>query len=128
MQVSPRLTDTPFGSLPVLNYGDDEVAQSMTIARFLAKKAKLAGKDDLEQAQADMIVDYISDLTTDVIKVIMAKTPEEKNQLGETFFKTTLPNFLKTSEALLKKRGGKHFAGSDVSFLLTNKFLFTRQL
>ena len=33
----------------------------MTIARFLAKKAGLYGKDELEQAKADQIADYISD-------------------------------------------------------------------
>ena len=37
------------------------VGQSITIARFLAKKAGLYGKTEKEQAFADMITDYASD-------------------------------------------------------------------
>ena len=33
----------------------------MTITRFLARKYGLAGKNELEEAEADMIVDCISD-------------------------------------------------------------------
>ena len=34
----------------------------MAIARFLAKKAGLAGKNEWEQGQADAAVDHISDV------------------------------------------------------------------
>ena len=37
------------------------IAQSMAIARFLAKTFNLAGKHLLEEAQADMIVDCVTD-------------------------------------------------------------------
>ena len=51
--------NTPFGGLPVLEYDGEIFAQSVTIARFLAKKTGLASGNDLEQAKADMIVDYV---------------------------------------------------------------------
>jgi glutathione S-transferase len=38
------------------------ISQSLTIARFLAKEFGLAGKTNLEQAQADMIIDAGNDL------------------------------------------------------------------
>ncbi len=56
------LSDTPCGQLPVLNWNGTEIAQSTAIARFLAKKFKLTGDNDLDEARADMIVDCIIDL------------------------------------------------------------------
>ena len=54
-------TDTPFGQVPILEYEGAVITQSIAIARFLAKKAGLYGKDDVTQARADMIVDYVTD-------------------------------------------------------------------
>ena len=39
-----HLLDTPCGQLPVLEYNGVKIAQSMTIARFLAKEFNLAGQ------------------------------------------------------------------------------------
>ena len=50
-----------FGKLPVLEYDGKTIAQSRAIARFLGKKYGLAGKTDIEEAEADMIVDYIAE-------------------------------------------------------------------
>ena len=50
-----------FGKLPVLKYNGKTIAQSKAIARFLGRKYGLAGKTDIEEAEADMIVDYIAE-------------------------------------------------------------------
>ncbi len=39
-----------------------KIPQSYAIARFVAKEAKLAGRNNVEQAQADAIIDSIVDL------------------------------------------------------------------
>ena len=52
----------PFGQVPVLEVDGKELAQSNTIARYLAKEHGLAGKGHWDQAQADMYVDCIEDL------------------------------------------------------------------
>jgi glutathione S-transferase len=52
----------PLGQLPALEYDGAVLSQSLTIARFLAKEFGLAGKNNLEQAQADMIIDAGNDL------------------------------------------------------------------
>jgi prostaglandin-H2 D-isomerase / glutathione transferase len=52
----------PLGQVPVLEYDGTEISQSLTIARFLAREFGLAGKTNLEQAQADMIIDAGNDL------------------------------------------------------------------
>ena len=44
------------------------IAESNTICRFIAKKVGLYGEDPLEQAQVDMVIDNISDLTGSRLK------------------------------------------------------------
>ena len=55
------LLATVFGQLPVLEVDGVQLGQSMAIARYLARKYNLAGKTDLEMAQADMVVDCVQD-------------------------------------------------------------------
>jgi len=43
----------------MLNIGDQELAQSVTIGRYLARKYKLAGEDALEEARADELIDAL---------------------------------------------------------------------
>lgn len=53
----------PFGQVPVLEIdGNKMLAQSHTIARYLARQHGLAGQNDWEQSQADMYVDCIYDM------------------------------------------------------------------
>lgn len=52
----------PFGMLPVLEIDDQVVAQSNAIARYLARIYGLAGKDEWESLQCDVLVDTLGDL------------------------------------------------------------------
>jgi glutathione S-transferase len=49
----------PWGQIPVLNYKGQVMCQSLSIARFLAAEFGLAGKNNLESAQVDEIVDAV---------------------------------------------------------------------
>ena len=64
--------DMPFGQIPVLQIFTDEgtkvLAQSNTIARFVARSHGLAGKDSWESAQCDMLVDAMDDIQSLYIK------------------------------------------------------------
>ena len=51
----------PWGQLPALEYDGKMLVQSISIARFVAREFGLAGKNNLEAAQADMLVDCMSD-------------------------------------------------------------------
>ena len=51
----------PGGQLPVLEVNELKIAQSLSIARFLANKFDLAGISPLEKAEADMIVEFSKD-------------------------------------------------------------------
>lgn len=52
----------PFGMLPVLEIDGQMVAQSNAIARHLARQYGLAGKDEWESLQCDVLVDTLGDL------------------------------------------------------------------
>lgn len=52
----------PFGQVPVLEVDGKLLAQSHSIARFLARNYGLAGQNEWEQSLADMYVDCIYDL------------------------------------------------------------------
>ena len=52
----------PLNVMPVLEYDGETISQSKTIARFLAKEVGIDGKNHVEQAKADMIVDCVKDI------------------------------------------------------------------
>jgi len=55
-------SDMPFLQVPVLEVDGVALGQSHTIGRYLARKFNIAGRDDMEEAQADMYVDHVYDL------------------------------------------------------------------
>lgn len=99
----------------MLNWDGEEVGQSVTIARFCAKKAGIHGKDDLEQARSDAIVDQYIDCLAGLIGIVFAKTDEAKKAKGDDMFGNKFPHFLKVVEKHLQKNGGKWMVGSSVS-------------
>merc|ERR1711994_119013 len=81
--------NTPFGSVPVLHWDGEEMAQTMAIVRFVARKVGMAGKTDMEFFKADMVACHFEDI---------------------------LPKWLAPLETLLKKRGGEWYSGSGPTF------------
>jgi len=57
---------TRFGKLPELEINGDKLAQSMTIARYLADKFGLGGKDEWQRAKIDEIADLQKDLAQEL--------------------------------------------------------------
>ena len=45
-----------------MEYDGKKIVQSIAMARFVAKENGLAGKNNMESAMADMLVDCMSDL------------------------------------------------------------------
>lgn len=105
-----------FGTLPLLEFDGEVIGQSNAIARFIAKKAGVAGRNELEQAKADMMVDYYMDYFNKLRKMRFATSPEEQKKDVQDFFENWLPDFLKRSEAILQKNGGKYLAGDALTY------------
>jgi len=112
----------PMGQLPVLEVDGKTIGQSMAIARYCARRFGLAGKDELEGALADQVVDHVSDFLAELVKVM--KEPEEakKAEMGKQLKVEKLPAFLASMEKLLKAQGGKYFADQFVGL---NDLVFT---
>ncbi|KAM3940898.1 hematopoietic prostaglandin D synthase isoform 1-T2 [Leptodactylus fuscus] len=54
----------PFGKLPVVEIDGTVYYQSLAIGRYLAKKAGLTGKTDLDDLRIDSIIDTIDDFVS----------------------------------------------------------------
>ena len=61
--------------MPYLEVDNVGLPQSISIARYIAKEANLAGKTSLDQAKADAVVDTCLDAFNAFVKVVY-QTPE----------------------------------------------------
>jgi len=123
--------DLPFGQLPIFEFGDVKLCQSRAIARYLARKYNLAGKTDLDQARADMIVDCIEDSVKPIpVFAYYEEDPVKKEQGKKKYVEEQLPSFLDKLEAILASNNGGngYFVGdsltwADLYFLQGHNFL-----
>lgn len=109
---------TPFGQLPILEVDGEVIAESMAIARYLARENGLAGADNLEAARADMFVDGLSGMLNKlvVIKHDKSKSDEEKKKAMTEFGKDTLVPFIKVIEKNLVAKGTKFLVGDKLTW------------
>lgn len=108
----------PLGQLPVLEVDGVQIPQSVAIARFLAKKFNLAGKTDVEQAQADVVVDTVGDLIAAYVPVRREQDENKKKELLDKFLAEDLPKQLGNLETLgkLYSNGGQFFVGDSLTW------------
>ena len=83
--------------------------------RFLANEYNLAGRTNLEKAQADEIVDTIVDILDQGGKAMYEKNENEKKAKGVAFIEKTAEVFGKL-ESRLDGRGGQFFAGNSLTW------------
>ena len=60
---------TKCGFMPELKWNDEILVQSNAITRFVAKEVGIAGKNSVEMAQCDAIVDFCSEMVTGKAKI-----------------------------------------------------------
>ncbi len=71
------------GQLPFIIIDEVKLPQSMSIARYLAREFNLAGKTNLEQAQADAVVDTCVDIWSSIVDILHLKDEKEKVSYDE---------------------------------------------
>nr|XP_006813071.1 PREDICTED: hematopoietic prostaglandin D synthase-like [Saccoglossus kowalevskii] len=76
----------PFGQLPILEFDGKTIAQSRAVARYVAKEYGLYGKDNYDQARADMIVDQIYDVVERVKVWAKEQDPDKKAGFADATF------------------------------------------
>merc|ERR1712018_73359 len=111
---------TPFGQLPLLQWGDEVICQSMACARFIAREVGLAGNNNMESAQVDEIIDVIQDLINAGVKLFFAKDEAGMKKHAEV----TVPTALGQLEAKLTSRGGQFFVGNNFSWADLHTFMY----
>ncbi|XP_077862978.1 S-crystallin SL11-like [Saccoglossus kowalevskii] len=80
----------PFGQLPILEFDGKTIAQSRAVARYVAKEYGLYGKDNYDQARADMIVDQIYDVVERVKVWAKEQDPDKKEQIRKDIAENTV--------------------------------------
>ncbi|XP_077999274.1 hematopoietic prostaglandin D synthase-like isoform X1 [Glandiceps talaboti] len=108
----------PFRQLPILEVDGVILAQSRAIARFVASEHGLAGKDNLENAQIDMITDVFEDLLQGLIKIYYEKDEEKKKVMESEYHTNKVPVLLGGLEKLLKDNNGGdgYFVGDGITW------------
>ncbi|KAK5640386.1 hypothetical protein RI129_011197 [Pyrocoelia pectoralis] len=91
-EIKPHM---PFGKIP-----------SIAITRYLAKKVKLVGANDLEDLEIDAIVDTINDLRGNIARYHYETNEAVKESSKKPLFEETIPYYLERMEAIVKKNNG----------------------
>ncbi|KAF2076612.1 hypothetical protein CYY_002098 [Polysphondylium violaceum] len=97
-ELKPKL---PYGQLPIYEDGQVLLAQSSAIARYIANKNNFAGKNVVEKALADEVVDGVADVHS-----LLFSTAKDRDAKIQTF-----PKFYNHWEKKLTQN--KHIAGGD---------------
>ncbi|CAF0839067.1 unnamed protein product [Adineta steineri] len=104
----------PLGQIPVLEFDGEKLPQSLAIARYAARKTKLAGKDDLESAKCDVIVDTMQEVNEAYYHAWFHIKDAQQKETEQTKFKSdTLPQKLTGLETLMNKFGNGTWAVGD---------------
>jgi len=108
---------TPFGQIPMLEIDGVKLCQSNACARYLARKFNLAGKTELDQARADMLIDCYDDATKPIMSFFMEKDEAKKAEASKKYVEEQLPKSLELLEALLAANsGGAFFVGTELTW------------
>jgi glutathione S-transferase len=108
---------TPWGSLPVLEVDGKQVGQSMAIARFVAKEGGLYGKNSVEAAVIDSVVDVVTDIREKAIPLAFMPDGPAKDAALKEFVEKTLPSILPNLQNLAAANPARSgfFVGDKIS-------------
>lgn len=119
----------PYGQVPVLEVDGVQIPQSFAIARFLARKHGLAGKNDVESALLDAVADSHKDFNSEVYSyfmVLAGRKEGDKDKLHKEVFVPAVEKYFPNLEKALADSGSGFFGKSGVSwvdFYLASAFL-----
>ena len=91
--------------------GETKLPQSHAIARLIARKFNLAGKDDIEQAKVDAVVDTVSDIQNLYYSRVFHA--EDKEAAMKKFKEEDAPLHLGKIEKLISLYGSNGYAVGD---------------
>jgi glutathione S-transferase len=108
------------GQCPVLELPDGtQIPQSMSIARYVARESGLAGKDNLESAKIDAVVDTQRDMNELFhTRVLFEKNAEKKNEQLNKFLVNDLFKYVDKLTQLKNvfSHDRRYFVGNQLSW------------
>jgi len=109
---------TPYGQLPLLEVDGVTLAQSSAIERYAARLGGLAGKNDLENAKADSIVEALHDAAKNFMAAAFTKDKDEQAKLFTAYWSGDWAKWGAILEKVLKSNneGKGYFVGDNVTF------------
>jgi len=108
---------TPWGQLPVLTLPDgSQLAQSVTIARYLARKFNLTGATDLDAARCDELVDALGDLKNEWKKFFLEQDATKKEEAKKNLLETVVPKYLSKLDQRIENNPKKRLVGDDFTW------------
>nr|QGA31149.1 glutathione transferase sigma 1 [Pardosa pseudoannulata] len=110
---------SPFGTLPVLEVDGRAIAQHQSICRYLARQHGLAGKDEIEFALCDLVMDGLWHMFAKIRRAqIHQLSKEERIAIIKTMIAEDVPPYLDGFEKILKERKseGDYLVGKEVTW------------
>lgn len=104
--------ELPFGQLPVLRYGDLQLAQSGAIARYLARKYHLYGSNEKEKAMADMVYETVRD----IFEVYDAFVLDPQRKTKENNFYADMYQRLDNLEKVVQRQNAVYSVSNEPTF------------
>ncbi|KAI1709030.1 putative glutathione S-transferase 7 [Ditylenchus destructor] len=108
-----------YGKAPVLEVDGKQLAQSSAIARYLAERFGIAGKNAWEKAQLHEIVDFQKDVYTELSPyyyVMLGFKQGDKDALRKDVFLPAAERIFPQYVRLLKESGSGFFAPSGLTY------------
>nr|XP_034174007.1 glutathione S-transferase-like [Osmia lignaria]XP_034174008.1 glutathione S-transferase-like [Osmia lignaria] len=96
----------PYGMLPVLEIDGKPISQSNAVARYLARKHNLTGRDEWEAMQCDVLVDTLGDLKQFISQYRTEEDLFKKEEKKAKLLKETIPFYLNKFEKTVGENGG----------------------
>ena len=117
----------PFGKAPVLEVDGELLAQSTTIARYLARQFGIAGKTEWDMALADMYIECIADFVVAYTPLYYEQDAGKLKQLEDKFVDEVC-SYLEKIEIRLEKNGSGFLVGPEVICVINNFLNFSVSL
>jgi len=105
-----------WGHVPVLEIGGKQLAQSASIARFLAKKYNLDGANELEAAKCDELVDALGDLRKEWGRYHFESDENKKAEYKKTLLDNYVPKYFGKFDSIIEGNGGKWLVGEKLTW------------
>lgn len=122
--MNPELADVkkkaPFGKYPVLKIDDIEIAQSAAINRYLARQFGFAGKNPIEEAQADSYIDQCQEYNTSfracMYATLQGKPEEEVQKIREEVYIPAQNKFYEIFSDILNRNKSGFLVGDSLTW------------